>query len=291
MSESSVSQSSVSQSSVSQSSVPRPPRMVSDRANRSLDVVPDSARSPIAKRWQRGVLRERIAESSTAATLVFDVPGCVGALAGQRMEIRLTAADFYRAQRAYSLSRVGVPGEVEVAVQVTPGGEISPFLVRDLAVGDEVEFRGPIGGWFTWEPAQPEPILLVGGGSGITPLMAMLRERRRVLDAGERATLPPMRMLYSVRTPSDVWFAQELLAAAAGEEICVVHTRQTTTGAPRPAGRISPDDLVWTSHAVDPSATTAYVCGPSGFVEHVSDLLLGWGHQATHIRTERFGWT
>lgn len=265
--------------------------MVSDRANQSLDVVPDSARGSLAKRWQPAVLRERIVESSSAATLVFDAPGCPVALAGQRMEIRLTAADFYRAQRAYSLSRVSGEGTVEIAVQATPGGEISPFLVHELAVGDEVEVRGPVGGWFSWEPAQPEPVLLVGGGSGITPLMAMLRERRRLLTEAPAAGLSPMRMVYSVRTPSDVWFSGDLATTARDEELCVVTTRETTAGSARPAGRISAVDLVWAQHSIDPSVTTAYVCGPSGFVEHVSDLLLQLGHEAAQIRTERFGWT
>lgn len=270
------------------------PRTVSDRANQSLDVVPDSARKPIPKGWHPATLRRRIAESASGATLVFDVAGGVPALAGQRMEIRLTAADFYRAQRAYSLSRVGIDGEVEVAVQATPGGEISPFLVHDLAIGDQVEVRGPIGGWFTWEPAQPEPILLVGGGSGITPLMAMLRERRRLLgeqrDNALAAVAAPMRMVYSVRTPNDTWFADELATTAVGEEICVAHTRETGPGAGRPAGRISAVDLVWRTRSVDPVDTTAYVCGPSGFVEYVSDLLIELGYQAAQIRTERFGW-
>jgi ferredoxin-NADP reductase len=265
--------------------------MTSDRLTRSLDAVTDSSRGSLAKKWQPAVLRERIAESPSAATLIFDVPGCPPASAGQRMEIRLTAPDFYRAQRAYSLSRVGGEGVVEVAVQATPNGEISPFLVHELAVGDEVEVRGPVGGWFTWEPAQPEPILLVGGGSGITPLMAMLRERRRLLDAETAPVLPPMRLVYSVRTPGDAWFARDFARTAADEEICVVNTRQTATGSPRPAGRISAVDLVWTHHRIDPTVTTAYVCGPSGFVEHVSDLLLELGHDGARIRTERFGWT
>lgn len=266
------------------------PGALTDRSNLSLDVVPDSSRAPIPKRWHAATLRERIVESRSGATLIFDVPGCPSAVPGQRMEIRLTAADFYRAQRAYSLSRVGTAGEAEVAVQATPGGEISPFLVHELAIGDQVEVRGPVGGWFAWEPTQTEPILLVGGGSGITPLMAMIRERRRLLAAGS-AQLPPMRMVYSVRTPSDTWFADEMISSAAGEEISVVHTREVGVGALRPAGRISPADLVWTGQSIGPAATTAYVCGPSGFVEYVSDLLIELGHDASRIRTERFGWS
>jgi ferredoxin-NADP reductase len=150
---------------------------------------------------------------------------------------------------------------------------VSPYLVDELLPTDQLEVRGPIGGWFTWHATEPRPVLLVAGGSGIVPLMAMVRERAR---SGSTA---PFTLVYSARGPSDVFYADEL--AAADIDTTVLYTRTDTNS--RPAGRITAADLP------DAADARVYVCGPTGFVEAVSDLLLARGHDAADIRTERFG--
>ncbi|GAA2746899.1 ferredoxin reductase [Terrabacter aerolatus] len=222
-------------------------------------------------------------------TLVLDVPDWPGHLPGQHVDVRLTAPDGYTATRSYSVSAPARGDHVELTVQRVPDGEVSSFLADGLAVGDAVRLRGPVGGWFVWRAAQPEPVLLVAGGSGVVPLMSMLRARtEQDPDAS-----PPFRLVYSVREPDDVIYRDELVALAAlpsgaGVRLHLVHTRRAPDGDVRPAGRLREDDLVapgW--EAAD--APTCYVCGPTGFVESAADLLVGLGHAAEHIRTERFG--
>ena len=162
-----------------------------------------------------------------------------------------------------------------------PDGEVSTFLADGLAVGDAVRLRGPVGGWFVWRTGQPGPVLLVAGGSGVVPLMSMLRAR----DAGAS----PFRLVYSVREPDDVIYRDEVaLAATEGVEVHLVHTRRSPDGDERPVGRLREDDLVAAGWSAE-DAPTCYVCGPTGFVESAADLLVGLGHPADHIRTERFG--
>ena len=213
-------------------------------------------------------------ETATARTLQLAVPPWPDQLAGQHLDVRLTAEDGYRAERSYSIA--SAPGDpVEVTVQSVEDGEVSPFLVHDLAVGDTLEIRGPLGGWFVWRPTQLEPVLLVAGGSGLVPLMAMLRAHRQ---AGSSA---PMRLLYSVRTPEDVLYRDELADAI------VFHTRRAA-GPGLPVHRIGGDDLA--EHGFPPDERpTCYVCGPTAFVEHVAGLLVDLGHSAARVRTERFG--
>jgi ferredoxin-NADP reductase len=250
--------------------------------------------------WQVGTVVGVRAETPWARTIVLDVPGWPGHLAGQHVDVRLTAADGYQAQRSYSIASAADGSRVELTVELVPDGEVSSYLVRVLSVGDPLELRGPVGGWFVWRPSTVEsdaaqsdaaqsdaaqsdavdPVLLVAGGSGMVPLMAMIRTRAR---AGSRA---PFRLLYSVREPAMALYADEL---AAQDEVAVryLYTRRAPKGYGRPIGRIGLLDLA----AGFPAAAQAavYVCGPTGFVEAAADLLTTAGHDARRIRTERFG--
>ena len=169
-------------------------------------------------------------------------------------------------------------------MQEVPDGEVSSYLAEDAASGDSVEVRGPVGGWFVWKPEDSGPVLLVAGGSGVVPLMAMIRAR----DGISRA---PFRLIYSMRTPVDRIYDHELQRRATenGElEIRFIYTRTAPEDETRPVGRIAADDLVSDGWAPE-SSPTVYVCGPTGFVEGVSDLLVGLGHDPGRIKTERFG--
>jgi ferredoxin-NADP reductase len=234
-------------------------------------------------------------ETPTARTLALAVPGWPGHLAGQHVDVRLTAPDGYSTQRSYSLAAPADGDRIELTVQKLPDGEVSPYLAGVLAVGDPVELRGPVGGWFVWRPTGVEPVLLVAGGSGIVPLMAMIRARRA---AGSSA---PFRLLYSVRTPADRYYAAELTAAAAAEPgvaaaatggaglaVTYVYTRATPAGWPVPPGRL---DAATVQAAGWPPAMapSCFVCGPTGFVETVADILVALGHDPGRIKTERFG--
>jgi ferredoxin-NADP reductase len=227
---------------------------------------------------------ERRLETSTAHTLVLRVPGWVGHLAGQHVDVRLTADDGYQASRSYSLAAPADGDRIEITVQRLADGEVSPFLVDEMGVGDEVEVRGPFGGWFVWRPEDTGPVLLVAGGSGIVPLMAMIRARAGVSRA-------PFKLICSVRTPDDRIYASELrrrVADDGGLDVFWVHTRTPPGGDPRAPGRLRPDDLV--AHGWPPDfEPTCYVCGPTGFVEAAANLLVAEGHDPARIRTERFG--
>jgi ferredoxin-NADP reductase len=225
-------------------------------------------------------------ETATARTIALEVPDWPGHVAGQRVDLRVTAADGYSAVREYSIaSAPRSDGRIELSVERLPNGEVSPYLTQDITVGDRVEVRGPIGGWFVWHRDQTEPIQLVAGGSGIAPLMAMIRSR----EAARSST--PFRLLYSVRNPASVWYHDELHALAAddhGVEITYVYTRTAPANWPRPPARV---DATVVAEASYPStlSPTCYVCGPTLFVEHVAKLLTASGHHAERIRTERFG--
>ncbi|MFI7707300.1 ferredoxin reductase [Nonomuraea sp. NPDC049480] len=232
--------------------------------------------------WQAARLREVRTETATARTLVFEVPGWPGHLAGQHVDVRLTADDGYTAQRSYSLSAPADGDLVELTVETVPDGEVSPYLTEVIEPGDQVEIRGPVGGWFVWRPDGKAPVLLVGGGSGIAPLMAMIRARRQ---AGSRV---PFRLLYSLRDQDRRYYAAELRRPEPGLDVSYLYTRAAPAGAARPAGRITPADLAEGGWPAD-FAPDCYVCGPTGFVEAAADLLLALGHAPARIRTERFG--
>jgi ferredoxin-NADP reductase len=217
-------------------------------------------------------------ETATARTLVLDVPGWPGHLPGQHVDLRLTAEDGYQAQRSYSIASAAAGSRLELTVQAVDDGEVSPYLVGQLRAGDQVELRGPVGGYFVWRPEWAEPVLLLAGGSGVVPLMSMVRARG--------AAGAPMRMVYSVRSPADVIYRAELGAPAAGVSVRYAWTRLPAAG--EPAGRVDAAVLAasgWPAAA----APRCYLCGPTGFVEAMADLLVAAGHEPGRVRTERFG--
>ncbi len=236
-------------------------------------------------RWREARLVEVRDETSTARTLMLEVPGWSGHLAGQHLDVRLTAEDGYTAQRSYSIAAPADGERIELTVQLLDDGEVSPYLVRDFAVGDSIEVRGPVGGWFVWRPEETMPVLLAAGGSGVVPLMAMVRARREV---GSRV---PFRLIYSVRTPGNVYYADELrrrIRDDAGLDVTFLYSRVAPEGWSRPPARIGPADLAswgWPAE-LEPRS---YVCGSTGFVEAVADHLVELGHDPQWIRTERYG--
>lgn len=218
-------------------------------------------------------------ETPSGRSIVLDVPGWPGSIAGQHVDVRLTAPDGYQATRSYSIASTGPAPLVQLAVDRLPDGEVSPYLVDELMVGDQVELRGPLGGWFVWKPEQAAPVQLIAGGSGVVPLVAMLRSH-----AASGSTVP-MRLLYSVRTPQDRFFADELEGLGT---VDYVYTRATPPGWPIPPGRVTREVLEsLTLPASDSPAV--FVCGPTGFVEAVASALVGLGHSAGSVKTERFG--
>lgn len=231
--------------------------------------------------WRAARVAQVHSETRSARTLRLTVDGWPGHLPGQHVDVRLTAEDGYTAQRSYSLSAPADDDVVELTVQRVVNGEVSPFLVDEIEVGDALEVRGPLGGWFVWRTDQPEPVLLVGGGSGVAPLMGMLRARAQAGAGG------PFRLIYSVRTPDDVYYADELRATSEAE-VTLLYTRAAPEGSARAPRRIDAADLA--AHGWPPqSNATSYVCGPTPFVETVATLLTDAGHDPARIRTERFG--
>jgi ferredoxin-NADP reductase len=236
--------------------------------------------------WHLGTVVALRDETATARTIALQVPEWPGHVAGQRVDLRVTAADGYSAVREYSIaSPPRTDGRIELSVERLADGEVSPYLTRDLAIGDLVEVRGPIGGWFVWRDDQLEPIQLVAGGSGIVPLMAMIRSREAARSSA------PFRLLYSVRHPSSVWYRDELRALSAdndGVAITYVYTRTAPPNWPRSPGRL--DAALLADASLPPKVSPiCYVCGPTSFVEHVAELLTALGHRPERIRTERFG--
>ena len=232
--------------------------------------------------WKVGVVAETRAETSSGRLIMLDVPGWGGNLAGQHLDVRLTAPDGYQAVRSYSVASAGTGNRIELAVDRLPDGEVSPYLVDELRVGDEVEVRGPLGGWFVWRPEQTEPVQLIGGGSGVVPLMAMIRSH----TASDSPA--PFRLLYSVRTPEDAFFRDELADRPPGLNVTWLFTRRAPEGRLRPAGRITASDL--RAETFPPSRSpTVFVCGPTGFVETVASALVELGHDPQRVKTERFG--
>ena len=236
--------------------------------------------------WRVGTVVALNDETETARTLKLEVLEWPGHVAGQHVDVRLTASDGYSAVRSYSIaSAPNFKGRVEITVERLPNGEVSPYLTQNVAIADRLELRGPIGGWFVWRAEQNEPIQLIAGGSGIVPLMAMIRSR-----VSARATAP-FRLLYSVREPGAVFYRDELQALSNKDNpvtVTYAYTRATPKDWPRPPGRI---DAALITSATWPSylGPTCYVCGPTSFVERVAGFLAGLGNSPDKIRTERFG--
>jgi ferredoxin-NADP reductase len=240
-------------------------------------------RRGLAPSWRSALLATARPATAAARSLCFRVVGWPGHLAGQHVDVRLTAEDGYTAQRSYSMAAPADGDSVEIAVQLVGDGEVSPYLVRDIDIGDEVEVLGPLGGWFVWHPEQTEPVLLIGGGSGVVPLIAMRRAHALATSAA------PMRLIYSVRSRADVYFADDLLGKL-DPDVVVLYTRIAPLGDARGARRINHDDLAANAWPAD-QQPTSYVCGPTPFVEAVITMLLASGYDTARIRAERFGAT
>ncbi|HEX9506360.1 MAG TPA: FAD-binding oxidoreductase [Acidimicrobiia bacterium] len=224
--------------------------------------------------WQAATVVEIRDETARAKTFRLALARPTPHRAGQHFLVRLTAPDGYTAQRSYSVgSAPDSSSEIELTVERLEGGEVSTFLHDEVVVGDELDVRGPIGGWFVWEGETPA--VLVGGGSGVVPLMAMLRLARHI----GRSDL--VRIVVSARHPSDLYYADEL----PGPETTLVFTREGPAGSMRPPGRLAATDL---APVLLPDAT-AYVCGSAGFADAASHLLLDLAVPAPRIRVERFG--
>jgi ferredoxin-NADP reductase len=231
--------------------------------------------------WRVAEIADVRAETPTVKTLVLDVDGWPGHRAGQHVDVRLTAEDGYQAERSYSIASAPDGALVELTVERVEDGEVSPYLTEEARPGDQLEIRGPVGGYFVWDPRPGGPVLLVGGGSGIVPLMAMARQRAA---AGDDV---PVCLLYSARSWDDVIYRDDL-DALRGDGLDVVYTLT----------RSQPDGWTGYSRRVDanllrevapPDFALAFVCGPTPFVEAVASALVSLGHDPSRVRTERFG--
>ncbi len=242
-----------------------------------MDGLTPDVMSPVEQRapggWQIGTVTKIRQETPRVKSFRIELPMWMPHLPGQHYDVRLTAPDGYRAQRSYSVASSPLDeGEIELTIDRLNDGEVSPYFHGVVADGDQVELRGPFASYFVWRGEAP--VVLVGGGSGVVPLMAMLRHRRRTMPDLE------MRLLYSVRTPEDVIYAPEL-----ADDALLTFTREVPEGWTGHTGHI---DAGMIEDARPPGAT-AYVCGSNGFVESASRLLLETGADPTRIRTERFG--
>jgi ferredoxin-NADP reductase len=233
--------------------------------------------------WQIAGVDELVEETARVRTIVLDVADWPGRRAGQHLDVRLTAEDGYRAEREYSIA--SAPGEqVAITVERLDDGEVSPYLTDELRAGDALELRGPLGGYFVWDPEDGGPLLLVAGGSGIVPLRSILRHRNR------NGNDVPVRLLYSSRSLEDVIYRAEL--DEPGEGVEVIHTL-TRTQPPEWTGhtrRVDADllaSVAWPTEE-DP---LAFVCGPTSFVETVAAGLVERGYRPERVKTERFGAT
>src|SRR5215475_6487634 len=224
-------------------------------------------------------------ETPTARTLAFAVRDWPGHVAGQHVDVRLTAPDGYSAVRSYSIaSAPSSDGRIEITIERLPNGEVSPYLTQQVMIGDELEVRGPIGRWFVWRPEQATPIQLVAGGSGIVPLMAMIRSH------ASADSTAPFRLLYSVREPRAIFYRDELRALSnQGDSVVITYayTRVTPKEWPRPAGRIDAE-LIAVGTWAPSLRPTSYVCDPTSIVEHATDLLIAAGHDREKVKRERF---
>jgi ferredoxin-NADP reductase len=237
--------------------------------------------------WQLGAVAEVIQETPRVSSLVLLVPGWPGHLAGQHVDVRLTAEDGYQAQRSYSIASPPEDSRVVLTVERLEEGEVSPYLVGEVRTGDQVELRGPIGGYFVWRAGDDRPLLLVAGGSGIVPLMAMIRHHAA---AGATANV---RLLYSSRSIDDVIYRDELVTLSAGSpRLKVSHTltRSQPPGWEGYSRRIDGEmvaEVAWPRK----DSPAVFICGPTAFVETAAGLLVESGYDATWIKTERFGAT
>ncbi|HWT92632.1 MAG TPA: ferredoxin reductase [Solirubrobacteraceae bacterium] len=232
--------------------------------------------------WREAVVRDVVVETPRARTLALDVPDWPGHRAGQHLDVRLTAEDGYQAERSYSIASAPELDRVELTIELVDDGEVSPYFVEVVEPGDVFEVRGPVGGHFTWSAdSGPEPLLLIAGGSGLVPLMAMVRHR------AARASTVPTTLLVSARSPEDLLYADELVDAPA-LSIARTYTRTQPPGWTGFARRVNHDMLRAVAPAPD-SGARVFVCGPTPFVELVTGLLVDLGFPPRTIHAERFG--
>ena len=233
--------------------------------------------------WQIATVDELIDETARVKTIVLEVPDWREHRAGQHLDVRLTAEDGYRAEREYSIA--SAPGEeVAITVERLEDGEVSPYLTGELRVGDAIEVRGPLGGYFVWASGDGGPLLLVAGGSGIVPLRSMLRHR------GRSRSDVPVRLLYSSRSLADVIYRAELENPTDGVEVVHTLTREQPPGWPGYARRVDAQMLSEVAWPVGDDPHT-FVCGPTSFVEAVASGLVELGYPPERVKTERFGAT
>jgi ferredoxin-NADP reductase len=250
--------------------------------------MPETDTTPAVERrllWRTAEVRQVIEETARARSLLLSVPGWPSHRPGQHLDVRLTAEDGYQAQRSYSIASAPEAPLLAITVERIDDGEVSPYLAGEVRVGDRFEVRGPIGGYFVWTAALGGPLFLIAGGSGIAPLMAMLRHRAAA------ASRVPTLLVYSSRTFADIIYRAELnRLAAATDGPRVVHTltRQQPAGWTGATRRIDRDMLAEIGIAAS-ARSRIFVCGPTSLVEQTTQSLLALGHAASLIKTERFG--
>ena len=234
--------------------------------------------------WQLAKVVQVVPETSRTKSLVLEVPDWPGHLPGQHIDVRLTDEDGYQAQRGYSISSPPEDKHVALTVERLDDGEVSPYLTDELGIGDELELRGPIGGYFTWQVSQGGPLLLVAGGSGVVPLMAMIRHRAAT------GAVVPSRLLYSSRTFEDIIYRDELDRLAQDPVLEVFHTLtraqpESWTGYRRRINRALLEEVAWSPQ----QRPHIFICGPTRLVEDVATTLTELGHDPARVKTERFG--
>jgi len=262
-------------------------------ANSATRATPEVTGDDVARvvprlTWRVARVADVHNETKRTRTLVLDVPDWPGHRAGQHVDVRLVAADGYQAQRSYSIASPPESPRLSLTVERLDDGEVSPYLCDVLGVGDGLELRGPIGGYFVWEIAQGGPLFLVGGGSGVVPLMAMLRHYAAA-DRDVRARVP-VRLLYSARTQDEVIYRNELGKLADCPEVRIVYslTRDAPsdwTGYRRRIDRAMLEEVGWPAS----EKPRAFICGPTPLVESVATALVELGHDPARVHTERFG--
>jgi len=233
--------------------------------------------------WQTATVASVTSETAAVSTITLDPPDWPGHEAGQHLDVRLTAEDGYVAERSYSIA--SAPGEpLAITVERLEDGEVSPYLTQELRAGDELELRGPIGGYFVWGPGDDGPLTLLAGGSGVVPLRCILRHRQRT---GSRV---PARLLYSARALPEVIYRDELDGYSGGAEVCYTLTRRQPpgwTGYRRRLDAALLKEVAWPAE----QNPLAFICGPTSFVEAAAAALVGLGYPAERVKTERFGAT
>ncbi|HJP61671.1 MAG TPA: ferredoxin reductase, partial [Gemmatimonadaceae bacterium] len=250
-----------------------------------------TAPSPTRIAWRLATVLEVVPETPRTRTVVLDVPDWPGHRAGQHVDVRLTAEDGYQTERSYSIGSAPEDQHLALTVEKLEDGEVSPYLTDELRPGDQLEIRGPIGGYFVWDVSTGGPLLLVAGGSGIVPLMAMVRHRAIAINSSMARHQIPTRLLYSSRRWDEVIYREELAKLAQTDDTLeVVHTLtreqpQGWTGFRRRIDRTMLTEVAWPAS----EKPRVFVCGPTPLVESVAATMVDLGHLPSLVKTERFG--